>query len=173
MIQPEQTNLLISFCDLTNFAKISRKYSALEIFHYLSVFYEITGEIIEDARGKVIKFIGDAALILFPQDYIDDGIVALLKVKSEIDDYNKRNNFESRLIVKAHFGDAIVGMLGTKNEKRYDVIGNNVNIAALLPSNGFAITVETFRKLNKETRTFFKKHTPPVTYIPIEEKHKN
>jgi hypothetical protein len=64
-------------------------------------------------------------------------------------------------------------MLGTKNDKHYDVIGNNVNITASLKSNGFAITVQTFRKLNKETRKLFKKHTPPIIYIPVEEKHKD
>jgi class 3 adenylate cyclase len=173
MNNPQETNLLISFCDLTNFAKISRKKDEIDVFKYLSKFYETTGEVIEGANGKVIKFIGDAALIVFPENSIDAGVLALKKLKTEIDDFNKKNDYESRLVVKTHFGKVLVGMLGTKNDKRFDVIGNNVNVAALLRSNGFSITVETFRKLGKETRKLFKRHTPPITYIPIEERHKD
>ena len=57
--------------------------------------------------------------------------------------------------------------------KRFDIIGDNVNITATLKSNGFTISVETFRKLKKETRQLFKKHTPPITYIDVEEQHKD
>ena len=94
---------------------------------------------------------------------------SLKKLKSEIDTYNKKNSYESCLIVKAHFGKVLTGMLGTKNDKRFDIIGNAVNIAAGLKSNGFAITLDTFNKLNKETRKLFKKHTLPFTYITTEE----
>jgi hypothetical protein len=45
------------------------------------------------------------------------------------------------------------------------------NIAATLPSNGYAISVETFRQIKPETRKLFKKHTPPITYIGVDEKH--
>ena len=173
MGNPTEKKLLISFCDLTNFAKISRRNDETEIFNYLSSIYEIIGEIIEDSNGRVIKFIGDSALIIFEENDVDAGVIALKKLKTEIDDYNKNISYESRLVVKAHFGKVITGMMGTKNNKRFDLIGNEVNIAATLKSNGYAISVEAFRKLKPETRKLFKKHTPPITYIDIDEKHKD
>jgi len=168
---PEEVSLLIAFCDLTNFTRFSKKKTAIEIFKYLSHIYEITGDIIEASNGQVIKFIGDAALITFPENRIDAGLMALKKLKETIDAYNNDINYESHLIVKAHYGKVMTGMIGTKNEKRYDVIGSEVNITALLKSKGFAISVEVFRKLTKETRKLFKKHTPTITYISVEEKH--
>ena len=168
----EQKNLFVAFCDLTNYAKLSRKADEIEIFRYLSKIYEITGEIIETSGGQVIKFIGDAALITFEENDIDEGIKALKKLKTEIDSYNQNIKYESQLIIKAHFGQIICGMVGTKSKKNYDILGNVVNIAAMLPSNGFSISVEVFRKLKPETRKLFKKHTPPITYIGVEEKHK-
>jgi len=168
----EQKKLLVVFCDLTNYAKISRKIDETEVFGYLSNMYEIIGEIIESACGRIIKFIGDAALITFDENDIDKGIVALKNLKTEIDSYNQKNKFESQLIIKAHFGQVIAGMIGTKNEKIYDIFGNTVNIAATLPSNGYTISVETFRQLEPETRKLFKKHTPLITYIGVDEKHK-
>jgi class 3 adenylate cyclase len=173
MENPKQKNLLISFCDLTNFGKISREVNETDVFNYLSKIYEIIGEIIESSNGQVIKFIGDAALIIFEEININTGIIALKKLKTEVDEYNRKNNYDSRLIVKAHFGQVIAGMIGTKNDKRYDILGNEVNIAATIKSNGYAISVDTFRKLNPETRKLFKKHTPPITYIDIDERHKD
>jgi class 3 adenylate cyclase len=168
----EQKQLLVVFCDLTNYAKISRKIDGIEVFKYLSNIYEVIGNIIEASNGQVIKFIGDAVLITFEEKDIDKGIVALKLLKTEIDSYNQKIKYESKFIIKAHFGQVVAGMIGTKNKKMYDIFGNVVNIAATLPSNGFSISVETFRKLKPETRKLFKKHTPPITYIGVEEKHK-
>ena len=167
----EQKKLLVVFCDLTNYAKIARKVDETEVFKYLSKIFEIIGEIIESSNGQVIKFIGDAALITFEENDIDTGIIALKQLKTEIDSYNKKLNYESQLIIKAHFGQVVAGMIGTKNRKMYDIFGNVVNIAAKLPSNGYAISVEVFRQLKPETRKLFKKHTPPITYIGVAEKH--
>ncbi len=172
MVKFEQKNLLVVFCDLTNYAKLSRKVDETEMFMYLSNIYEIVGQIIETSCGKIIKFIGDAVLITFDENDIDTGIAALKKLKMEIDSYNQKLKYESQLIIKAHFGQVISGMIGTKNKKMYDIFGNVVNIAAALPSNGFTISVETFRKLKPETRKLFKKHTQPITYIGVEEMHK-
>jgi class 3 adenylate cyclase len=168
----EQKKLLVVFCDLTNYARISRKLDETEIFMYLSNIYEIIGEIIEPSNGRIIKFIGDAVLITFEENDIDKGIIALKRLKTEIDSYNQKLKYESQLIIKAHFGQVAAGRSGTKNKKMYDLFGNVVNISATLPSNGYSISVEAFRQLKPETRKLFKKHTPPITYIGIDEKHK-
>jgi len=171
MGKTNQKNLLVVFCDLTNYAKIFRNMNEMELFKYLSEVYEIIGETIESSGGQVIKFIGDAALITFEENDIDKGIIALKRLKTEIDSYNQKMKYESQLIIKAHFGQVICGMIGTKNKKNYDIFGNVVNIAAMLPSNGYSISAEAFKKLQPETRKLFKKHTPPITYIGVEEKH--
>ena len=75
-------------------------------------------------------------------------------------------------MIKAPFGPVICGKIGSRTEKRFDVFGQTVHTAALLNSNGLAITPEVFRKLQRETRKAFKRHTPPVTYIPVEERHR-
>ena len=65
------------------------------------------------------------------------------------------------------------GRVGTTAEKRVDVFGVTVNTAALLTSHGLALSPQVFRKLGAETRKLFKKHTPPVTYIPVGEAHRD
>lgn len=71
---------------------------------------------------------------------------------------------------KVHFGPVMAGPIGTRTDKRLDVFGETVNIAATLKAGGIAITPQVFRKLAPETRKLFKKHTPPITYIPVEER---
>ncbi len=168
-----QQSLLIVFADLTNFSRLSSKRSSSDVFEYISNICEMTGDLVDTAGGAVIKFIGDASLSVFSETHIDAGIDAFLKLKLKIDSFNKMNKLESQMIVKCHFGTVTIGLLGSKTDKKLDVIGNAVNTCAMLKSNGFALTAETFRKLKPETRKLFKKHTPPITYIPIGEMHKD
>ena len=60
----------------------------------------------------------------------------------------------------------ICGPFGARGNKRFDLIGGEVNIAARLPTRNFAISAEAIRTLSAEGRALFKKHTPAITYIP-------
>ncbi len=160
-----EADLLISFFDLTNFVKISGERTSPELFGLLSEFYELAGDIIEAAGGKVIKFIGDAGLAIFPEAMADNGVLALMELKMRSEAFFASRKVNTRLIVKIHFGSAACGPLGVSGDKRLDVIGESVNTAATLASKGFAISPQAFRKLSAETRKRFRKHTPPIVYI--------
>jgi hypothetical protein len=49
------------------------------------------------------------------------------------------------------------------------VIGNEVNVAATLPARTVSLSTEAFRRLENGKRGGFKKHTPPVVYIPVDD----
>ena len=68
------------------------------------------------------------------------------------------------------FGTVVAGPFGRDGDKRYDVIGKTVNVAATLDATGVALSVAAFRKLGPALRRRFKKHTPPVTYIRLEDR---
>ena len=95
------------------------------------------------------------------------------ELKEKTDKWLKEKGINSRLIVKVHFGPVICGYIGTKKDKKFDVFGETVNTTAILTSHGFSMTPQAFRCLDKEARTQYKKHTPPVRYIALEEHHKN
>ncbi len=164
---------LVACSDLTGYAKLSAKKSEEEIFHLLSDYYELVGEIIAPAQGNVIKFMGDAALMLFPEDAADAGIRALLLLQSRGDAFLSERGVACRHHIRAHFGSMCIGPLGTRDDKRRDVLGATVNTMFMLKTTGFAMTPEAFRKLAPETRKLFKKHTPPVVYIPTEQPHRD
>jgi class 3 adenylate cyclase len=170
---PTEMNLLVAFFDLARFTHFSRNRSAQEIFEFVSAFYEFVGDIIEDSGGTVVKFMGDAALIVYPETHVNEGVLALKALKDQGDVWLAGRNIPSRNIIKIHFGPVICGPMGTRTDKRFDVFGETVNIAALLKSNGLAMSPQVFRKLNAANRKLFKKHTPPITYIPVTENHKD
>jgi class 3 adenylate cyclase len=161
--------LLIAFADLTRFFVQSQRVSDLDLADTLDAFYECVAVPVDKAGGRVVKFIGDAALIVFSEDAVDRGVEALLQVKDAVDDLMERRRWDCRLTVKAHFGTTVAGPFGAAGAKRFDVIGKAVNTAATLEGSGVTLSVAAFRKLGPELRRRFRKHTPPVTYIRHED----
>jgi class 3 adenylate cyclase len=164
---------LVACSDLTGYAKFAVKKSEEEIFKILSVYYEFIGDVVAPARGSVIKFMGDGALMFFPEDATDEGVRALFKIQADGDRFLAAHDCPCRHHVRAHFGPVYLGEIGTRDDKRTDMFGSTINTMFLLKAAGSAITPEAFRKLSPETRKLFKKHTPPITYIPLEQSHRD
>ncbi len=168
-----EEEVLVAFFDLTRFGQYARAHTDREVFDMLQAYFEFVGEVVTEGGGDVVKFIGDAGLLAFPGTCVNSGVMALKRLKEEGDAWLQDHGVSCRNVVKAHFGPVICGPLGTREDKRFDVCGETVNMAALLKTDSFAISAQTFRKLRKETRQHFKKHTPPVTYIPVAHQHRD
>jgi hypothetical protein len=63
--------------------------------------------------------------------------------------------------------------LGVRGDKRPDILGETVNACFLLKGRGVVLSPQAFRALGPALRRLFKKHTPPVTYIPATEPHRD
>jgi adenylate cyclase len=168
---PQQLNLLVAFFDLSGFTRLFEAKEDQDIFALMSEFFEFTGEIIEAAGGTVIKFIGDAGMVVFPEDKASQGIVTLKDLKGKAEQCLKHHEINCRINFKVHFGEVTCGKIGTKTSKNLDIYGKTVNVAATLPTNGFSISPQAFRQLDEAGRKLFKKHTPAIRYIPLEERH--
>lgn len=167
--QRASTQLLIVFIDLTRFAAQAQRVEEAELAETIDHYYEIVAEATDAAGGTVVKFIGDAALVVFPADGVDAGIEMLLKLKVDVDHLMTEQGWECRLHAKAHFGAVIAGPFGSMRGKRFDVLGRAVNTAAVLDSTGVALSAEAFRKLSPPLRQKFRKHTPSISYLRLED----
>jgi class 3 adenylate cyclase len=163
------TPLLIVFLDLTRFAAQSQRVEDVELADTIDDYYEHVATAIHDAGGTTVKFIGDATLAVFPEDAVDAGAQMMLDLKESVDRMMTARGWECRLNAKAHFGSAIAGDFGSSGRKSFDVIGQAVNTAAVLQSSGVTLSTDAFRKLSPEMRKHFRKHTPPVTYIRLDD----
>ena len=164
-----EVRLLIAFIDFTRYTARVIKTPPLALAEIIDEYYHRVAAAVAAAGGKVVKYIGDGSLIVFPLDRADAGVLSLLDLKRDVDAGFRELGWDSRLVVKVHAGEVVAGPFGP--ERRFDVIGREVNVAATLATRGFALSAEAFRSLASETRTRFKKHTPPITYIRTEDPH--
>jgi adenylate cyclase len=162
---PTERELVIGFYDLTGYMRQADKAEPLDLLELMAGYFAVTGRIIEDAGGRLIKTVGDAGLVAFPAELVDTAVRALQAVQSDGDAWLAQHDFKSAAIVKLHLGPVAIGLVGAPGHAVLDVYGKTVNVAATLQSTGFAMTPAVFRRLSPAARTAFKKHTPPISYI--------
>lgn len=158
---------LVCMTDITGFARISQSESMETLYKFLRDFADITSKKIEGTKGKIIKYIGDASLIMFPEDSVDEGVRILLELQNELEDSFKENGYNNKITFSLHFGEVIAGKFPPIDT--IDILGDTINIAFMLDRGHyrgrFVITPQVFRKLKPETRKRFHKFTPPVVYL--------
>ena len=153
----QEIELLVAFFGLTGLTRFARDPQLQEVFDTLSAYFEFVGDIIEDSGGKVVKFIGDEGLIVYPADNVNGGVLALMTLKDSGDAWLAERNMPCRNIVQVHFGPVVCGLIGTRSDKSFDVYGETVNIAAKLKSYSFALTPQVFGRLDVATQKLFEK----------------
>ena len=167
MKEGQKVSALICMTDITGFMRISRSEDMETVFAILKDIAVISTKKIEGTPGKIIKYIGDASLIMFPEEFVDSGVCKLLELKEDLEGYFKQKGYSNKVTFCLHFGEVILGRLPPVDS--IDVFGDTVNIAFILDREGhsgrFIISSQVFRKLKPETRKRFHKFTHPVVYL--------
>ena len=159
---PQQ--FLIVFGDITRVQAHSRGMPDVDLAETMDAVYRCAGAAVRASSGRIVKFIGDAFLAVWSAADAPRGAASLPTIKRTVDAFFVARKWESRLVLKAHYGEAIAGPFG--DDLGFDLIGNQVNIAATLPSRTIALSPEAFRLLSADERRTWKKHTAQVVYIP-------
>ncbi len=146
---PVELRLIVATADIAGFARAAQTKTDRETFDLLDEFYEIVDAVVKKADGQVIKFMGDAALMIFPIERPPGAIRALRSLRRETKNCLARFSPDCYLFVKAHVGTAVCGMIGTAAEKRFDVIGKTVNELFKMKSREFVLSSE-LKKLAKQ-----------------------
>jgi class 3 adenylate cyclase len=162
---PTEHELLIGFYDLTGYMRYSEKAEPRQLLDLMAGYFRLTGQILTDAGGHLIKSMGDAGLAAFPAELADAGVLAFQSMQRQGDAWLAAQGYKTHAVVKLHLGPVAIGMVGAPGQEIIDVYGLTVNTAAQLPSTGLAMTPAVFRRLAPATRQLFKKHTPPISYI--------
>jgi class 3 adenylate cyclase len=156
--------LLIVFADITRFTVNATHRTDVELAELLDAYYRFAEAEVTRAKGRLVKFMGDAFLAVWSEADSGHGAASLCELKTAVDDFWSKHGWDSRLVVKAHFGRVVAGDFGSPG--RFDVIGNEVNTTARLPARSISLSAEAFRRLDEAQRKAFKKHSQPVVYIP-------
>lgn len=125
-------NMAVLFTDIRGFTSLSETVGTSETFAFLNRYLEIMEPIIESKGGFIDKFIGDAIMALFvePEKALEAAIAMMKATKEQILPDGSR----LKTGIGIHFGELILGTVGSENRLETTVIGDTVNLASRIES---------------------------------------
>lgn len=172
----ETRAVAILFSDIRSFTNISEKNRADVLVAFLNRYFSIMVEIIKKYGGTIDKFIGDAIMAEFgtPVSYEDNcrrAVMAAYEMRDALDsiemgDLVMPDGMKFNIGIGIHYGDVIVGSIGSKDKTDYSVIGDNVNLASrlegLTKTYGTQILVSESVKIDAGENSFCFRHLDDV-----------
>jgi adenylate cyclase len=137
----ERTRLAILFTDIVGFTTLSETITAEELMLQLSAYLDRLTRIIEQEQGTVDKYIGDAIMAFWgaPLEVENPALLACraaLSCSKAVADLNHQWRAEEKPAMPTcfgiHFGETIVGNVGSSKRMNYSIFGDNVNLASRL-----------------------------------------
>ena len=131
----------ILFTDVTNFTGIAEGADPDSLMHQTSRHFAALTEAFLAEGGTVDKFIGDSVMVFWNAphlqfDHVERACRAALSAKAASDALNTQFEAEGlppfAVRLGIHFGDAVVGNVGSAERMNYTALGNSVNLAARL-----------------------------------------
>ena len=160
----EAVELGVAFFDLSHIPDWRSSEEDAGIGGFFQKFYALAAERLEPAGARIVKFMGDAGLCVFPRERSEEAIPALAELCREVRQSATEHGLDAYLNANVHFGPVLIGSFGAPGAERFDVIGKTVNITARLGRRGLTLSAQAFRCLSPETRERFQKIMRPITY---------
>jgi len=154
----------VAFFDLSRLAEWASDEQDQSVAAFLQDFYALAEKTLNPAGIRIVKFMGDAGLCVFPPDRADAAVAALCELTGQARALALQLGYDAYLNVNVHAGPVLEGSFGAPGKERFDVIGKTVNIAARLGRRGVTLSAQAFRLLGTEAREAFDKVKPPITY---------
>lgn len=128
-------SLAILFMDWRNFTGLAEHCGPEQTFALVNAYFSAIEPLVEQHHGFVDKYIGDAILALFPRRS-DDALEAALAIQQQLHELNDRWRDRAlpplRAGIGIHYGQVMLGTVGTAHRMDTTVIGDAVNTAARL-----------------------------------------
>ncbi|MBT5570085.1 MAG: 2Fe-2S iron-sulfur cluster binding domain-containing protein [Alphaproteobacteria bacterium] len=140
-MQGQEQEISILFADIRGFTSFSEQKLPYDVVFVLNRYFRSMGEAIEQAGGRVDKFIGDGIMALFGVDGNPrDGAISALKAAQgmavKLDELNAllKDDLPAplRIGIGIHAGAAIVGEMGYSHAISVTAIGDTVNTSSRL-----------------------------------------
>jgi len=148
-------NVACLFVDIRGFTKMSEELTPEEVVDILNGYLDMATRQVFRFGGMVDKFIGDCVMAIFNapvdlDDYIFKAVCAAFGIVKEgqkicdavMEKYNKKLEFG----VGVHYGDAVIGNIGSKTRMDYTAIGDTVNTASRIEASagGSQVLISSF-----------------------------
>jgi PAS domain S-box-containing protein len=138
----QQREITVLFADIRGFTSFSEKKSPEELVAVLNRYLAAGAEAVLAEEGTVDKFLGDAVMAWFnaplPQpDHSLRAVKAALRLREAVEKLHAELPADAQLSfgVGIHFGQAVLGWIGTEKRLEYTAIGDSVNTAKRIQEN--------------------------------------
>ena len=140
-LQGVEREIAILFADLRGFTSLAENKLPYDVVFILNRYFATMGEAVEQAGGRIDKFIGDGVMALFGVDSgVDDAcgqaLAAARLMAQRLSEMNAvlKNELETplRMGIGIHIGPAIVGEMGYGHATSVTAVGDAVNTASRL-----------------------------------------
>jgi class 3 adenylate cyclase len=148
----------IVFADLVAFTAFSDGREPREVSAMLNTYFEVAIPPIVNAHGgEIDSIIGDALMATFntrgdQPDHAVRAARAALDLQTQANEIADEHPGWPRFRVGVNSGEAMVGLVGAREERSYTVIGDTVNLAHRIqrqaPEGGVALGPQTLRALD-------------------------
>ncbi|HEX6157179.1 MAG TPA: adenylate/guanylate cyclase domain-containing protein [Burkholderiales bacterium] len=131
----QDINAVIWFCDLRDSTTLADAMGRRDFLALLNDYFEcVLGPVLEH-QGEVLRFIGDAALAIFPvgerpAEACAKALAAAREALARMDKLNQGREAPLRFGIGLHLGELTYGNIGTPTRIEFTVIGAAANEAA-------------------------------------------
>ncbi|NEJ72764.1 2Fe-2S iron-sulfur cluster binding domain-containing protein [Rhizobium phaseoli] len=138
-----EREIAVLFVDIRHFTTLTETRLPFDVVFLLNRYFAIIGKAVEQAGGRLDKFIGDGAMALFglntaPEQACRQALSAAAAIVAEIDKLAAELADELplplRIAIGIHTGPAVVGTMGYGRVRSMTAIGDTVNVASRLES---------------------------------------
>ncbi len=134
----EAKKVTIFFSDIADFTMIAERLSPYDVMYLLNRYFVQVGDIIEANGGFIDKFVGDGLMAIFGIDDQPDAplrsINAALQTLAAVDQmksfFGAMYVAEFDIRIGIHYGEAVIGSLGSIGHERLTSIVDVVNVAS-------------------------------------------
>ncbi len=172
----QRVDITVLFADIRGFTTYSEKRSPEELVAVLNRYLAAGAEAVLAEEGTVDKFLGDAVMAWFnaplPQpDHTLRAVRAALDLKAAVEKLHAELPAEAQLSfgVGIHYGEAVLGWIGTEKRLEYTAIGDSVNTAKRIQENSAKGQI----LISKEAYDRVKKQVQAKPYAPLQVKGKS
>ncbi len=133
------------FADIRGFTRFSERLDPETLVSVLNRYLAAAAEAVLAQEGTIDKFLGDAVMAWFnapiPQpDHTLRAVRAALGIRASVQRliYELPAEFHLHFGAGIHFGEAVLGLVGTEKRLEYTAIGSSVNMAKRIQENSAA-----------------------------------
>jgi adenylate cyclase len=130
MSEGERQQTTVLFSDIRNFTRFAESHTPSDVIKILNRILEVQAEAVERYHGDIDKFIGDAVMAIFDDEY--EAVRCAYDMVQSVRKVDMQLQTGLRIGVGMSCGEVISGNIGSKNRLEYATIGDTVNVAARL-----------------------------------------